>query len=217
MKIQWLGHACFLLTAGDNTRIMTDPFDETIGYPLPRVPADIVTVSHQHFDHNAVNTVPGNPKVVQDAGEHVFGNIRITGHNSYHDKKKGSQRGKNIIFIVESEGLRVCHLGDLGHLPDKILIEALGPVDVLMIPVGGYFTIDAGEAAELVKQLSPPYVLPMHYKTAYVDFPIAPVTDFLKMFPGYGEQEELVVDRSNLPRQTTVVKLNLWKTAPENL
>ncbi|MGB9804517.1 MBL fold metallo-hydrolase [Desulfofundulus sp.] len=209
MKIQWLGHACFLLTTESNTRIITDPFDETIGYPLPRIPADIVTVSHQHFDHNAVGTVPGNPRVVQDAGEHILGNIKITGYHSYHDKKQGAQRGKNIIFVVETEGLRVCHVGDLGHLPDQGLMEALGRIDVLMIPVGGYFTIDAGEAAELVRQLSPIYVLPMHYKTPYINLPIAPVTDFLKMFPAFDEKELLVVNRYNLPRQTTVVKLSL--------
>ncbi|MQL51596.1 MBL fold metallo-hydrolase [Desulfofundulus thermobenzoicus] len=211
MQIHWLGHACFLVTTGSGKRIITDPFDQRVGYPPPAVPADIVTVSHQHFDHNAVQVVPGSPAVVQETGEHVFGDIKITGHPSYHDQSRGSQRGENIIFVIETEGLRLCHVGDLGHRLEDDRVKALGEIDILMIPVGGYYTIDAAEAAAVVEQLAPAYVLPMHYKTASLDLPIAPVDHFLRYFPEHEEREVLIVEAGNLPVQMRVVRLTLFK------
>jgi L-ascorbate metabolism protein UlaG (beta-lactamase superfamily) len=211
VRIHWLGHACFLLTTDGGKKIITDPFDRQVGYPLPEVPADIVTVSHQHFDHNAVHLVPGNPKIAQEAKEYVFGGIKINGYLSYHDQSRGSQRGKNIIFVIETEKIRLCHLGDLGHRLEDKQVKDLGKIDVLMVPVGGYYTIDAAEAAGVVGQLAPSYVLPMHYKMPGVDLPIAPVELFLQHFPGYREQEVLEVKAGNLPSPMQVVKLTLFK------
>jgi L-ascorbate metabolism protein UlaG (beta-lactamase superfamily) len=211
MLIRWLGHACFLVVTEGGKRIVTDPFDGLAGYPPPAVPADIVTVSHQHFDHNAVHVVPGNPEVVRETGEYVFDGVKITGHPSYHDRKRGSQRGANIIFVIEAEGLRVCHLGDLGHRLEDDQVKALGKVDVLMVPVGGYFTIDAADAAAVVEQLAPPYVLPMHYKTPGMDLPIEPPDRFLRNYPDCREQEALEVKAGDLPAATQVVRLALFK------
>jgi len=210
VKIRWLGHACFLIELPDGKTIITDPFDRKLGYPEPAVPADIVTVSHQHFDHNAVEVVPGKPDVVQKEGRHSPGGIAVTGVLSHHDPVKGSLRGRNIIFIIEAGGLRICHLGDLGHVLDKKQLGEIGAVDVLLIPVGGHFTVGPAEAARVTGQLGPKYVVPMHYKTDYIDFPITGPDEFLKNFPGYRIEKELTVTGDDLPETTAAVLLELY-------
>jgi len=207
MKISWLGHACFLIETAQ--KIITDPFDQQLGYPAPKAAADLVTVSHQHFDHNAVRTVPGKPRVIQDAGEHSADGVTITGIRSFHDQNRGAQRGENIIFIIEAEGIRVCHLGDLGHPLDRDTRAKIGKVDVLLAPVGGYYTINAAEAKEVVEQLNPGYAVPMHYKTKYLNLPIAPADDFLKFYPGYKKETALEVQAGKIPEKTQVVLLEL--------
>lgn len=207
MIITWLGHACFLIDAAK--KIVTDPFDGKIGYPEPRVAADSVTVSHQHFDHNAVNVLSGNPMVVSTTGVHKIDDLTITGIPSFHDKSGGSKRGLNTIFTIESQGIRVCHLGDLGHDLNKDTLKLIGRVDVLLIPVGGYFTIDAAEARDVAAVINPGYLVPMHYKTSYVDFPIAPVDDFLKYYPSPVKQGKLEVQAGKKPEKMQVVVLEL--------
>jgi len=181
MRIQWLGHACFLLESA-NRRLLTDPFDASVGYPVPQVAVDYVTVSHHHYDHNHVGALPGRPRVIDTPGRHVLDGLEIEGIETYHDHEKGAKRGPNTVFVIVWDGLRICHMGDLGHLLDPDQSAAIGKVDVLCIPVGGYYTIDAAEAAETVRTLAPAIVLPMHYKTDYINFPIAPVEDFTKHF-----------------------------------
>ena len=165
VEIRWLGHACFLITAGDGTRILTDPFDETVGYDLPTVPADIVTVSHAHFDHNNVGVVQGSPEVANSPGDRSFGSVRIRGVRTCHDTKGGALRGHNIVFIIETDDIAICHAGDLGHVPSDETVKNIGRVDVLLIPVGGTYTLDAKGAQEAVRKLDPKIVIPMHYKT----------------------------------------------------
>jgi len=211
MKIQWLGHACFLVTLSNGKTIITDPFDSNVGYPQPGLYADIVTVSHQHFDHNAVKTVPGKSAIVQKEGRHSYEGVVITGVLSFHDTAKGSQRGKNIIFIIEAEGLRICHLGDLGHVLEPDQVDKIGAVDVLLIPVGGYYTIGATEAIKVVEQLKPKVVLPMHFKTSYIDFPISTADEFLKSYPGHRVERELVLSADSMPVSQQVVLLELKK------
>lgn len=198
IKISWYGQSCFLIET-PKKKILTDPFYEQMGYPMPNIAAEIVTVSHQHRDHNAVNTVPGEPKVIQAAGVNTIDDISIVGIKSFHDKTNGSQRGENIIFVIQANGLRVCHLGDLGHLLDKPTLDQIGKVDVLLIPVGGYYTIDAGEAKEVVAQINPTYVVPMHYKTDFINAPIFPVDEFLKLYPNYSKQKQLEISTGKLP------------------
>lgn len=213
MKIQWLGHACFLITTSGGKKIMTDPFDSSVGLAEPAVPADIVTVSHQHFDHNAVGVVPGNPVVVQEAGERKIDTITFTGIPSYHDQAGGRQRGNNTIFLIEADGLKICHLGDLGHVLEEEQKSRLSGVDVLMVPVGGTYTIDAAEAARVVEQISPRYVIPMHFKTEALQLPIAPVEPFLKHFPAHTRSKELVVTADSLPAEQQVVVLEITPIA----
>lgn len=181
MKIKWLGHASFLITSEKGTKIITDPYAVGGGIVYGKIQesADIVTVSHQHGDHNNKATVKGNPQIVEGAGSKVVKGIEFTGISCYHDEAKGGQRGANTIFCFTMDGIRICHLGDLGHsLSDKQIAE-IGAVDMLLIPVGGYFTIDAKQAAQVCEQLKPRIVIPMHYKTAKCAYPIAGVEEFL--------------------------------------
>ncbi|NPV69762.1 MAG: MBL fold metallo-hydrolase [Firmicutes bacterium] len=184
MKIKWLGHACFLITSARGTRILTDPFDETVGYVVPAIEADFVTVSHEHFDHNAVGNVKGKPKVVRGAGSHSLGDVTARGIDTFHDEAKGSKRGPNTVFVFDVDGMSVCHLGDLGHALAPGHATAIGKVDVLLVPVGGTYTIDSAGAANVVERLDPRVVIPMHYKTDAMSFPIVGVEPFLQRVGG---------------------------------
>ena len=182
MTIKFLGHATFLITSEDGVRIITDPYEPggfggTFRYRPITDEADIVTVSHDHADHNYVQGVPGNPVVVTESTE-VSG-ISFRAIDSYHDDTQGAQRGINRIFCFQVDGIRVCHLGDLGEPLSAEQQAAIGAVDVALIPVGGHFTIDAQSATQAIDQLQPAVVIPMHFKTPKVDLPIAPVDNFL--------------------------------------
>jgi len=189
MKIRWLGHACFLMESQSGTKIVADPFDGSVGYKIPKVEADAVTVSHDHYDHNYVEAVQGDPTIIKEIGLHNVRDISVNGYASFHDEVKGEKRGENIIFAFDIDGIRVCHLGDLGHLLSKAQVGEIGKVDVLMIPVGGTFTLDAEGAVALVDQLSPKLVIPMHFATPAVNIPIAPVDMFLERI-GQGQYLE---------------------------
>jgi L-ascorbate metabolism protein UlaG (beta-lactamase superfamily) len=180
MKIKWLGHSAFLITSDSGTRIITDPYETTEGLRYGRIEesADIVTTSHDHTDHNNVAAVKGNPQVVRGTTEAK--GIKIRGIATAHDDTGGSQRGKNTVFCFEVDGLNVCHAGDLGHPLTGEQAAAMGKVDILLIPVGGFYTIDARTADRVGDQLKPKVIIPMHYKTDKLDFPIAGVAEFLK-------------------------------------
>jgi L-ascorbate metabolism protein UlaG (beta-lactamase superfamily) len=180
MKIEHLAHAAFLITTGSGVRIITDPYETSAGLKHGEInePADIVTVSHQHGDHNNVKAVGGNPRVVKEAGE-VKG-IKIKAVATAHDDKDGSERGKNTVFCFETDGMNVCHLGDLGHMLSDAQADAIGPVDVLMVPVGGFFTIDAATADKVGEKLKARVIIPMHYNTDKISFPIKGVDAFLE-------------------------------------
>jgi len=180
MKIKWLGHAAFLITLDSGTRIITDPYETGNGLNYGRIeePADIVTISHDHFDHSNVATVQGNPQVVRGTTEAK--GIKFRGIPTYHDEAGGSQRGSNIILCFEVDGVNVCHIGDLGHPLSDTQLAELGEVDILLIPVGGFFTIDARVASQVCDQLKPRVIIPMHYKNDKCAFPIASVDEFLR-------------------------------------
>lgn len=184
MKIRWFGHACFMLESVVGTKIVTDPFDGSVGYKIPKVEADVVTVSHDHYDHNYVEAVHGDPTIIKAPGEYITCGVSIKGISAFHDEVKGAKRGQNIIFVYEIDGVRVCHVGDLGHLLSKAQVEEIGRVDVLLIPVGGTFTLDAEGAAAVREQLSPKITIPMHFKTPAVSMPIDPVDKFLDKVGG---------------------------------
>lgn len=168
MKIKWYGHACFLLTAADGTRILTDPCDPGTGYTLSGIEADVITVSHGHHDHNYLAAAAGKPKVYDTVGEHDYDGISIKGVHTWHDDRGGQLRGDNIVFVFNIDGLRVCHLGDLGHVPDEAACAAIGKVDVLLCPIGGVYTIDAEEALKVTAALKAHVLIPMHYRTKAV-------------------------------------------------
>ena len=177
MKIKYIGHSCFLLETNAGTRILIDPFDG-IGRPMPAVRAEYICCTHGHFDHNYVAGVQGCRAVVSTAGEHTCGDAKIVGIPSFHDDVCGRKRGSNIIYRVEADGAAVCHMGDIGQEPTGALLAAIGTPDVLLIPVGGTYTVDAAGALEYVRAIRPKIVVPMHYKTADCTLDIAPVGGF---------------------------------------
>lgn len=169
MDITYLGHSAFKLR-GKNATVVTDPFDSSTGLIMPKVSADIVTISHQHEDHNATGKVSGTarriePYVIEAPGEYEVQGVGVFGWTSYHDAQQGADRGKNTIYVIHIEGVRIAHLGDLGHVPDNDLLEDIGEVDVVLVPTGGMYTIDAVQAAEAALMLQPSYIIPMHYHT----------------------------------------------------
>jgi L-ascorbate metabolism protein UlaG (beta-lactamase superfamily) len=184
MEITYLGHSSFKIKTKTAT-VVTDPFDsQMVGLKYSGVEGDIVTISHHHKDHDASDKVSGVNKVIDGPGEYEITGVDFIGYQSYHDSKKGEERGKNTIYVIEAEKLRLVHLGDLGHELSEDLINELGDVDVLMIPVGGKFTIGPKEAAQIVSKIEPYFVLPMHYKATGLNpetfAEIEPIETFLK-------------------------------------
>jgi len=209
MNIKWLGHACFKISSERGTIIVTDPFDESVGYPMPNVRADIVTSSHSHFDHNYFKAIKGNFDIVDTVGEHDIKGIKIKGVSTFHDEEQGTKRGKNIVFVFDIDGIKVCHMGDLGHILTERQIEEIGSVDVLLIPVGGYYTIDAKQAVEVMNQLKPKITIPMHYKTELINFPIDTVDNFLSMTGGKKiSSSQMDVKKEDLGGEPKVIALN---------
>jgi L-ascorbate metabolism protein UlaG (beta-lactamase superfamily) len=182
MELTWYGHAAFLITTREGTKIITDPYKPGGGILYTAIPdeADIVTVSHEHTDHNYAQGLPGKPQVIKGAGRHEVKGVVVEGVASYHDDARGSQRGGNTIFTFDADGVRICHLGDLGHVLGDEEIQRIGHVDALCIPVGGFFTIGPLEATTVVGQLQPKLIFPMHVKTEKCTLPIEPVEAFLQ-------------------------------------
>lgn len=178
MRIEWLGHACFGITLKDGTYIVTDPFDASVGYKKPDVFADIVTVSHLHHDHNATENLRGYRTRIDKAGEFRFANALIRSVPSFHDEDGGKKRGGNLIFRIEADGKSVVHLGDLGHMPDDKQLAFIKNADVLLIPIGGTYTITTEQALELIHLARPVCCVPMHFLTAKLTFPITDEKQF---------------------------------------
>ena len=181
MIIRHIGHAEFLMETEKGMRIVTDPYDEGCGYPVQRIKTDSVLVSHGHHDHNAVDTLEGVTTVIDKAGEYTPApGVRVTAVTSFHDDEKGSKRGETLLFLVDTDGLRIVHLGDLGCMPEEEQIRLLAKPDVLMIPVGGFYTINGKMARKVAEKLQPRVTLPMHYKTKYnAEWPISGPDVFL--------------------------------------
>lgn len=212
MRIRYLGHAAFYLEPEQGPSIITDPYRPgcyngalALGAITER--AEVALVSHEHDDHCAADVLPGSPTVLTGAG--AVGGVEFRVVPAEHDERGGAERGANRIFCFTLDGLRVCHLGDLGHVPTPTQVAAIGETDLLFVPVGGHFTIDAQGAARTVAALSPKAVIPMHYKVPKVDFPIAPVDDFLRLQKNVERVggSEMTIARDSLPRETTVYVL----------
>ena len=209
MDITWLGHSCFRIK-GSQAVIITDPFPPDLGYSLGKPTANIVTVSHQHPSHSYAQGIGGEPRLVDGPGEYEISGVLIIGIASFHDAEKGGKRGKNTVYLMEVDGVSICHLGDLGHALTAGQLEEIDDVDVLLLPVGGMSTINAPVAAEVVRQLEPKVVIPMHYKTPALERELEPVERFLKEI-GVKETEsqpKLSLTRSSLPASTQVFLLD---------
>lgn len=183
MLLEYLGHAFFCMTTESGTVIATDPYGDFYSFPKRRIAADICTISHHHHDHDGLSCIENAPFVFDKAGKfRPADEVRLTAIPTWHDGEKGALRGNNLIFVYEIEGLRIVHCGDLGHVPDAAQVKAIGKPDVLLIPVGGYYTIDPEQALETMNLLKPTLTIPMHYRTRYnEEMPIVPVDDFLRL------------------------------------
>ena len=214
MKIKWYGHAAFLITSDQGVKIITDPYtsgayDGKLAYGKIQDQVDMTIITHDHADHNDPASLPGSPQIIKGSGPKTVKGISFKGIPTFHDPSKGSERGANTIFTFNVDGIQVCHLGDLGHALSEKELKEIGPVDILLIPVGGYFTIDLKEATQVAEQIKPKVVIPMHFKTEKCGFPIAPVEDFLK-----GKQKvkrlgasETTFAKGTLPQQMEIVVL----------
>lgn len=213
MKIKWYGHAAFLITSEQGVKIIIDPYDtkayEQLTYGQITDHADIVLITHEHGDHNGAKDIPGSPELVKGSGAKTTKGVSVKGIPTYHDPSKGSERGTNTIFTFSVDGVRVCHLGDLGHVLSEKELAEIGPVDILLIPVGGFYTIDAKEATRVAGQIKPKVLMPMHFNTKKCGFPIAPVDDFLKGKSNVKQLKtsETTFDKASLPKQMEIVVL----------
>jgi L-ascorbate metabolism protein UlaG (beta-lactamase superfamily) len=205
MIITWQGHSCFKIQdkiGPDGVTVVTDPYGKSTGLKVPNFEADIVTISHDHDDHNNAGALRGDPFVIDCAGEYDFKDILVEGIDSFHDDKKGAERGGNIIYRMEVDDVSIAHLGDLGGPLDSTQLEKLVGTDILLIPVGGKYTLDAKAAVEVISQIEPRIVIPMHYKTPDLKMDIDPVDKFIKelgLKPIY--EEKLKISKKDLPQE----------------
>ncbi|HEY63218.1 MAG TPA: MBL fold metallo-hydrolase [Caldilineae bacterium] len=209
MEIIWYGHACFRLREKGIT-IITDPYDKSLGYTLPRLRADVVTSSHPAPGHAHVSAIRGDPKVLNGPGEYEIRGIFITGIPTWHAHKRGQPDERNTVFLFDFNGISVCHLGDLGHVLSEDQVEAIGEVGVLLIPVGGGRTLDASRASEVISQLEPRIVIPMHYKTPTCACKLDKIDKFLRAMgiSSVETRDALKLSASQLPDETQVVLLD---------
>jgi L-ascorbate metabolism protein UlaG (beta-lactamase superfamily) len=212
MKIKWYGHSAFRLTSEDGTTVILDPYETGcynggIAYQPIKDEADIVIASHDHPDHSWVQGIPGNPIIVRTPCAQVIKRVKIEGIPTFHDKSRGAERGRNIVFSVQIDGVRICHLGDLGHQLRQKDADYLKPVDVLLPPIGGLFTIKADEVDEIIKQLNPKVVIPMHYKTEKCGFPLATVDTFTS---GKNNVKSLKVSEVEITKDSLPAEREIW-------
>ncbi len=209
MKLTWLGHSSFKLVESTGTTVVTDPYHSEIGFDMPEVSAEIVTVSHTHDDHDNIEAVGGSPAVLNRAGAYEIGGVHILADRTYHDGKKGAERGENLVFKYRMDGVDLCHMGDIGEECNAFLVETLMPVNVLMIPVGGNYTVDAKQAKEYVDRLMPDIVIPMHFKTKDCELDIDKVGEFLDLFDDehivYIDGDTVEFDRADFDGEETKV------------
>ena len=211
MKIKWFGQSCFMITSENGTKVLTDPFKKMLGYKLPEIEANIVSTSHEHGDHNNINAVKSSFVHINELGEFSEDGIEIKGVETFHDKFSGSKRGKNTVYNFKIDEINICHCGDLGHILTSNQIEEIGNVDILLLPVGGLATINAFDAAQVIKQLSPTIVIPMHYRTkalGLIGYIFGTVDKFISASGLKAkEYEELELNKANIEDYSGIVVL----------
>ncbi len=205
MHITWCGHSCFKIqdkTGSDAVTIATDPFSQSVGLRVPRFEADILTISHQHKDHNNTDAIKGSPHVISMPGEYDIKGVSIVGIETFHDEKEGAERGKNVAYWMEIDGVSIVHLGDLGSVLNEKQLEKIPSADILLIPVGGKYTIGAQKAVEVISQIEPRIVIPMHYRVEGVKIDIEGVEKFVKELGVSPKKEEkLKISKKDLPQE----------------
>lgn len=179
MKIRYIGHSCFAIETRAGLRLVIDPYDNTIGLTPVHEQADIVLITHHHFDHDYVQGVEGDYSLVDGPGTSEVQGVRITGLEVPHDDAGGSKRGVVTAYLIEADGRRLLHMGDVGDMPQDSFFDALGRIDVLMVPIGGTYTVDAAGAKAIIDRVQPNLVIPMHYKTNRLKLNIAPAAPFV--------------------------------------
>ncbi len=215
MRVKWLGHSCFLFTSDKGTKVIADPYKPQGGLKYGEIDesADIVLISHEHADHNNPSSVKGRPQILKGPGVKEAKGVKFTGVAAHHDEAGGSKRGNDTIFAFELDGIRICHLGDLGHELDDAQVKQIGTVDVLFVPVGGFYTFEPDVATKVVNRLAPKVVVPMHFKTAKVDTStfgaIVGPDDFLKGKSGVDRRNssEAEFQAATLPASVQIVVL----------
>lgn len=202
MKLEWIGHACFRMTAQDGTVVITDPYDESVGIKMLPLEADLITMSHEHHDHNETCMIVGSPEIARGLELACVGSVTARAVRSYHDDAQGSKRGMNMVRIFLIDGLKVVHMGDQGCMPGEDVLEAIADADVMMIPAGGTYTVDAPGAKAIIEAARPRCVIPMHVKTKRCPYPIAKVDEFLAAMDAQGTaaQDEIDLTEGNVPR-----------------
>lgn len=212
MKIKWYGHAAFLITTAKGVRIIIDPYQSgafggALSYGRITDEADIVLSSHDHDDHNYTKDIKGKFSFINKQGVYEEKGVKIRAIPTFHDPSMGRERGNNLIFLVYADDMTLAHAGDLGHTLDEAVIRELGKIDILLIPIGGFYTIDTREAEKVIEDLKPLVAIPMHFKTGKCDFPISTVEEFIKGKPGVNEtgKTEVEFTRSTLPTREEIV------------
>jgi L-ascorbate metabolism protein UlaG (beta-lactamase superfamily) len=212
MKIKWYGHAAFKITTDGNVAVIIDPYQSgafggALSYGKIDESADIVLTSHDHDDHNYTKDIKGTYKHFNKAGVYHEKGLTIEALPCYHDPSQGKERGNNMIFVIEADGLRLAHMGDLGHTLTQDIVKKMGNIDIVLLPVGGFYTIDADEATKVMRDMNPKITIPMHFKTEKCDFPISGVDVFtsgkkgIKIVNAY----EIEVVKEGLPKESEIV------------
>ncbi|MFH1415924.1 MAG: MBL fold metallo-hydrolase [Elusimicrobiota bacterium] len=207
MRIRWFGQACMVLNTADGITVVCDPYDDSYGYVMPADKADIITVSHDHTDHNASWRIQGEPTVIKGAGKYSEYGISMTGVSTWHDNEGGRSRGSNTVFNIRIDNINFVHMGDIGHVLEKHQAEMLRPCDILAVPVGGVFTVDWEGAARIVEQLDPRIVIPIHYHTPSSRLRIDTHEKFTGRFLETRSMELWDGNRSDIPENITVCLL----------
>jgi L-ascorbate metabolism protein UlaG (beta-lactamase superfamily) len=213
MDIEYLGHSAFKIKT-NGTTIITDPFGSGSGSAkssFPNIEAQIVTISNDHPDHNNKNALSGQPFVIESSGEYEVKGVNVFGYTTYHDKNNGTEQGKNTVYLIEAEGISVCHLGNLGHVLENKIIEELGDIDILLAPVGGADTVDAAKATDVVRQIEPKLVIPMHYQNSKDEKILDSVDKFIKEMGAEAPEhmDRLKVTKDKLPEETKLIILDV--------
>lgn len=214
MKIKWYGHAAFRITTAKGTKVIIDPYEDgsfngALAYGKIKDEADIVITSHDHQDHNYTKDLPGKYTLLSKEGSYEGRDVKVKTIPTYHDTTAGKERGHNLISVIAADGLILAHMGDLGHMVDAPTLKKIGHVDIMFLPVGGFFTIDAATAVTVMNAVQPVITIPMHYKTRKCAFPIAPVDDFTKGRNNVRviKESEISVTKESLPREPEIIIL----------